>query len=254
MSTNNSQPSSIYIGAVCAIVAISTLGVVLRVMAVRRARAAAMNLPRNAVYSSRPQSMAVPMQGYNIPPPQPTSTYSPNRPVRQQTWNTPAPPYTAPPHAPSSPPRSPASPRFNPPHGPPPAFPVPQPASPPPAPQVSPHNPPVEIHFPKPSTTSPSPPPPQSLSLMERMREVQMLMLDIHRLESDTTGTHNRARIQELQHRVTELSNVDSQGTLAEVNPRNAREPPPYNLDGREGIVFWSIPAVTFTISLFMTV
>jgi len=55
-----------------------------------------------------------------------------------------------------------------------------------------------------PSTTPQNPA--TSSELMDRMRQVQMLMVDIHRLESE--GNHQR--VQELKQRVAELSGTDS--------------------------------------------
>jgi len=64
-----------------------------------------------------------------------------------------------------------------------------------------------------PLTTSEEPPtnpPPDQISGVDRMREVQTLTLEIHRLECDP-GPNDHSRIQELQWRVTELS--DSQNS-----------------------------------------
>ena len=192
-----------------------------------------MNLPSHSVYSGRPQSTVAPIRTAH--PARPLSTHTPSRPTRQPTWNTPAPPYTPPSQPPPSP--RPTSPRSNVTRPPaPPSFPVPQPAPAPSTPsptQISPNNPPVEVHFPTP--TAASSPQTQPISLMDRMREVQTLMLERHRLESDTSGANNRPRIQELQQRVTDLSDVEGSGTQAAVNARNSNQPPPYSLDGREG-------------------
>jgi len=66
---------------------------------------------------------------------------------------------------------------------------------------------------------------------MDRMREVQTLMLEIHRLESDP-GTNNRSRIQELQRKVTELS--DTQNSNVATSGQILGPPPAYGQDGRD--------------------
>ncbi|KAJ3508353.1 hypothetical protein NLJ89_g5801 [Agrocybe chaxingu] len=73
-------------------------------------------------------------------------------------------------------------------------------------------------------------------TLHERMKEVQRLMLEIHRLEGRTGGTAeeeriNRAKIAEHHRRITVLSEVDSQpsveaGATSSSAPE-IREPPP---------------------------
>jgi len=242
MSSPSTHPSTIYIGAVVAILVISVIGIVLRVSAVKRARNALRNpLPGPVGYPQRPQSHAMPLRGYQLPPMPPPSISAQNRPPLQETWTMPAPAYT-PSYQPPTP-QTPASPRFNNASTPPPrSFPIPQPAqSPrsaaPPEPRASPANPPAEVNFPSSPLRSAPSPPEQSSSLVERMREVQNLMLEIHRLESDTSSQNNRTRIQELQRRVTELSDTEAQPppmpTTGAVN--NVTQPPPYTSDGRDG-------------------
>jgi hypothetical protein len=68
------------------------------------------------------------------------------------------------------------------------------------------------------------------MSLVDRMREVQTLMLEIHQLESDP-GPDNRLRIQELQRRVTELS--DTQNSNVAASSLVLGPPPAYAQDGR---------------------
>lgn len=72
----------------------------------------------------------------------------------------------------------------------------------------------------------PSPAPPNANTatvdseLMDRMRQVQILMVEIHRLESDSReGNHQR--LQELKQRVAELSATDGR------MPSNSFPPPP---------------------------
>lgn len=71
-----------------------------------------------------------------------------------------------------------------------------------PMPMPQPYSPaPVTV----PTTTQPNPP---SSELMDRMRQVQLLMVEIHRLESESReGNHQR--LQELKQRVAELSAMD---------------------------------------------
>ncbi|KAH9484606.1 hypothetical protein JR316_0004088 [Psilocybe cubensis] len=293
MSESSRSPTSIYVGAIIAVVALSTVGIILRVMAVRRMRMAALQ-PQNALASPLvyPQSSQGPSTlgrfSYYNPPTQPPRSYTGNS---TQGWNNfpePAPPY----QPPSSPPLSPrinssgSYPRtstvFSPPEGPPPSqpsvpiippsFPVPN-TSPPRTPQVprapqtprtpqTPREPqaPSTHSYPQASSHPPSqeptvPDPPQessvpltpadtgtsvhAMSLMDRMREVQSLMLQIHNLEKEPANSDNRAKIQALQSRVTELSDVSeappvptSTTHVASDNP--PRQPPPYALDGRD--------------------
>jgi len=73
-----------------------------------------------------------------------------------------------------------------------------------------------------PSSTSPT----AESGLLERMREVQRLMLEIHRLETEE-GVDNAECIREAHQRVIELSAVDN--TEAQQRPEAGRElPPPY--------------------------
>ena len=72
------------------------------------------------------------------------------------------------------------------------------------------------------SSTSPT----AGSGLLERMREVQRLMLEIHRLETEE-GVDNAECIREAHQRVIELSAVDN--TEAQQRPEAGRElPPPY--------------------------
>ena len=140
-----------------------------------------------------------------------------------------------------------------------PAFSPPQELSyPPPPSNTYPHSPySTTLPSPKPSPNFPSlPPAPYPISgsqstspphatsekpqidpssdqtnLMDRMREVQALMLEIHRLESDP-GPNNRSRIQELQRRVTELS--DTQNSNVATSGQILGPPPAYAQDGRD--------------------
>jgi hypothetical protein len=89
-------------------------------------------------------------------------------------------------------------------------------------------------------STSPPPPisekPPtnpssEQTSLMDRMQEVQTLMLEIHRLESDP-GPNNRSRIQELQRKVTELS--DTQNSNVATSGQVLGPPPAYAQESRD--------------------
>jgi hypothetical protein len=87
--------------------------------------------------------------------------------------------------------------------------------------------------FPPPATSEklPTNPLPDQMSLVDRMREVQNLMLEIDRLESDA-GPNNRSRIQELQRRVTELS--DTQNSKVATFGLVLGPPPAYAQDGRD--------------------
>ncbi|KAF9554692.1 hypothetical protein CPC08DRAFT_712704 [Agrocybe pediades] len=141
----------------------------------------------------------------------------------QQPWTAPAPPYSPP----SSPPAgitrvqqnltSPTSPSFPLPvhaHDDP-AFPIPSVRAPQVVPPTSPSaEPDVKGAIPLPAN-APS-------TLVDRMREVQTLMLEIHTLESEG-GSNNNERIQELQRRVAQLSRTD--GNSASVG---SSDPPPY--------------------------
>ncbi|CAA7271206.1 unnamed protein product [Cyclocybe aegerita] len=81
-----------------------------------------------------------------------------------------------------------------------------------------------------------SPEIPVPTTLLERMKEVQQLMLEIHRLEGRTGVTaeeeiSNREKIAEHHQRITILSEVDSQpsvdaGATSSSSPE-IREPPP---------------------------
>lgn len=94
---------------------------------------------------------------------------------------------------------------------------------------------------------SPSSPPQQvhsDLSFMapiHRLQEVQNLMRQVHSLESKPPSQNNRAKIQELQQRVMELSNVVTHQEVSNVSggspvnhSANGQEPPPHALDGRD--------------------
>ncbi|PPR06205.1 hypothetical protein CVT24_000650 [Panaeolus cyanescens] len=70
-------------------------------------------------------------------------------------------------------------------------------------------------------------------SLIERMREVQLLIIEIQRLESQTNLEENREKIQALQQRITELSDThtspgeDYATTITFPMPNVISEPPP---------------------------
>ena len=116
----------------------------------------------------------------------------------------------------------------------------------PPSPKFSPNAPPgpslptaphsiseSQSILPPPATSEklPTNPLPDQMSLVDRMREVQTLMLEIHQLESDA-GPNNRLRIQELQRRVTELS--DAQNSNVATSGLVLGPPPAYAQDGRD--------------------
>lgn len=91
-------------------------------------------------------------------------------------------------------------------------------------------NPPMP--FPQPFSSTPvipnpstPPQPTEPPDLMERMRQVQVLMVEIHRLESDPESGRNDQRVQELKQRVIELSNTDGQDR-AHI-PFDPVQPPP---------------------------
>ncbi|KIM41093.1 hypothetical protein M413DRAFT_445818 [Hebeloma cylindrosporum] len=216
-----------------AIVALSILGAILRFQAVRRNRAR-MNVfavPPIPVYPHN-QNGTMPMY---LPAMQPPGQFSPSPHYGQrQSWAprpgfpnpafSPPQPYPPPPGAayPSSPyPPAPSSPKF---------FPNPIPTSPP--------NP-AHSRSGSHSTSPPHPisekrrtnPSSEQMSLVDRMQEVQTLMLEIHRLESDP-GSNNRVRIQELQRRVTELS--DTGNSNVATSGQVLGPPPAYAQDGRD--------------------
>ncbi|KAJ3505616.1 hypothetical protein NLJ89_g7325 [Agrocybe chaxingu] len=84
----------------------------------------------------------------------------------------------------------------------------------------------------EPDRTAPIP-----TSLLERMREVQRLMMEIHKLEGRPGATQeeegtNRQRIRELQQRITELSERESDNRVDDTTGPSPmtpaiREPPP---------------------------
>ncbi|CAA7271193.1 unnamed protein product [Cyclocybe aegerita] len=85
------------------------------------------------------------------------------------------------------------------------------------------------------SLQEPGPPEPVPTSLLERMREVQRLMMEIHKLEGRPGATEqeqeaNLRKIRELQRRITELSEREGdrgvEGTSSPATPE-IREPPP---------------------------
>ncbi|KAF8815605.1 hypothetical protein BYT27DRAFT_7213041 [Phlegmacium glaucopus] len=78
-------------------------------------------------------------------------------------------------------------------------------AEPPPFLSVTPPPEPRPLHFPIAEHEQPD----FTLDLVERMRQVQVLMVEIHKLENESGGAVNhRQRIQELQRRVMELSDT----------------------------------------------
>jgi hypothetical protein len=71
--------------------------------------------------------------------------------------------------------------------------------------------------------------------LMDRMRQVQILMVEIHRLES-SPGERNTQRIQELKQRVMELSNTDGHESVPVHTTPDSQPPPAYfPRDGKSG-------------------
>jgi hypothetical protein len=78
----------------------------------------------------------------------------------------------------------------------------------------------------------PTNPSPDQISLVDRMLEVQTLMLEIHQLElSDPEPmANNRWRVQELQRRVTELN--DTQNSNVAISNLVLGPPPAYAQDG----------------------
>jgi len=154
----------------------------------------------------------------------------------RQSWTT-RPAFPNPAFSPPSypPPPSPAYPRSPfPPTPPSPKF-SPNPPSGPPLP-TAPHSISGSQQISPPPATSdsekpPTNPSPDQMSLVDRMREVQTLMLEIHQLESDA-GSNNRSRIQELQRRVTELS--DTQNSNVATSGLVLGPPPAYAPGGRD--------------------
>lgn len=78
---------------------------------------------------------------------------------------------------------------------------------------------------------SSSPPNPSTSDLMDRMRQVQILMVEIHRLEN-SSGERNSQRIQELKQRVMELSNTDEHEYVH--TAPDSQPPPAYFPHGNE--------------------
>ncbi|KAF9054549.1 hypothetical protein BJ165DRAFT_728570 [Panaeolus papilionaceus] len=76
-------------------------------------------------------------------------------------------------------------------------------------------------------------PQPNQLTLVERMREVQLLIMEIQRLEGQANREGNRDKIQTLQQRITELSDThipfddNHTNTFAFPMPNIISEPPP---------------------------
>ncbi|KIM40790.1 hypothetical protein M413DRAFT_446168 [Hebeloma cylindrosporum] len=73
---------------------------------------------------------------------------------------------------------------------------------------------PLTLH---PASSDPELPPtanslPEQTSLLDRMREIQTLMVEIHHLESDP-GSNNHSKIQELQQRIAELGDAQDSDT-----------------------------------------
>jgi len=94
---------------------------------------------------------------------------------------------------------------------------------------VHPQEPPP-IHSP---IRSPTLAPNLTLDLVERMRQVQIMMIEIHRLENESTSGNHRQRIQELQQRVMALSDtapdttIGSHQTTSNLPPAETSDPPP---------------------------
>jgi len=206
-------PTTTYVAAICAIIVLASLGAMLRVLAIRRARA-------------RCNAFAVPLvPAYGHPPTQPPQNFGQN-PYYPQPWTTPPPTLTSP------------------------AFPQPPSSSyqPPPAayargqdPMTSnlSLNPPSQPNQATQPISQPIPLPPlvgekqiplEQMTLADRMHEVQTLMIEIRRLESDP-GPNHRTRIQELQRRVTELS--DTQNPNVSTSVQVIGPPPAYTQDAR---------------------
>ena len=81
----------------------------------------------------------------------------------------------------------------------------------------------LDSSYPNPSTSS--------LSLIDRMQQVQTLMVDIHQLESKS-GERNSQRVQELRQRVIELSDIDRREPVhnpADTTPNCLPPPPAYS-------------------------
>jgi len=209
-----------YIGAVVAIIIFCTL---IGILARRRARTRYTNF-----------AVPPPIPTYPHPPIQPSQNFGQNPyiPYTPQPWMSPPPTFPSPTlprsqslsypplpaayaHGPD--PSTPSSPNFS----------LPPPTQPTQAP-----------HLISQPTPTPFPPPigekevPLAQGgLMDRMREVQTSMAEIHRLESGP-GPDNRERIQELQRRVTELSDTQNSNVTT---PGQALGPPPaYVQDGRD--------------------
>ena len=89
---------------------------------------------------------------------------------------------------------------------------------------------PVPQVFP-PVVPVPSSPLQATSNLIDRMRQVQTLMIEIHRLESES-GERNSQRVQELRQRVIELSDTNGQEPVhgpAEPTPDSLQPPPAYS-------------------------
>ena len=99
------------------------------------------------------------------------------------------------------------------------SMPIPQPFSPAP----------ITVPTTVPTTTAPNPP---SSDLMDRMRQVQMLMVEIHRLENEPRE-ENHHRLQQLKQRVAELSATDGHTPSA---PDSFQPPPAYPSDVKHSI------------------
>jgi len=206
-----------YVAVIVAILVLATLGAMLRVLAMRRARA-------------RCNAFAVPLiPAYPHPPTQPPQNFGQN-PYQPQPWTTPPPTLTSP----SLPQPSILS------YQPPPAAyaRAPDPMTPSfpnlsPSPPSQPNQAPLPIFqpVPLPPIVGEKQIPLEQMSLADRMHEVQTLMVEIRRLESDP-GPNNRMRIQELQRRVTELS--DTENTHVSTSVQVIGPPPAYTQDARD--------------------
>ncbi|KDR84690.1 hypothetical protein GALMADRAFT_133933 [Galerina marginata CBS 339.88] len=207
-----SNPSLIYIGIIAGLVGLGFIGGLMRIIWVKQIRRKAFTASQNVLAAPAPPTL-------NLA----------TRPQTQRSRSTPALAYSAPVAS------APMSPSFN--QNP--TRPAPQGAIPTSRSQIQPQPPSDQLTANPSLQSTPLPPQPpdqvpadEPMSLLNRMRQVQTLMLEIHRLETASSRDDNRERIEELHRRVADLS--DSQDPPP---PRNTvaetREPQPYMLDDR---------------------